>query len=104
MSKLTLKQNGKGEGGLSPSVSTNDEQVVWWIYAVNVKLLLKNMGFSPDVTIGDVSVIEAQDNLANENLTMKTRNALCHMQVVILHSKTSSFTFRVTKAISNFLF
>jgi len=37
LSKLTLKQNGKGEGGLSPSVSTNDEQVVWWIYAVNVE-------------------------------------------------------------------
>lgn len=51
------------------------------------------MGFAPDVTIGDVSVIEAQENLANENLTMKTRNALCHIQVVILHSKTSSFTF-----------
>ena len=54
------------------------------------------MGFAPDVTIGDVSVFEAQENLANENLTMKTRNALCHMQVVILHSKTS-FSIGVTK-------
>ena len=49
------------------------------------------MGFTPDVTIGDVSVFEAQENLANENLTMKTRNALCHIQVVILYSKTSSY-------------
>lgn len=39
----------------------------------------------------EMSVFETQENLAIENLTMKTRNALCHIQVVILYSKTSSY-------------
>jgi len=56
-----------------------------WFYrrAMNVKLLLMQQL--------EMSVFETQENLAVENLTMKTRNALCHIQVVILYSKTSSY-------------
>jgi len=50
---------------------------------MNVKLLLMQQL--------EMSVFETRDNLAVENLTMKTRNALCHIQVVILYSKTSSY-------------
>jgi len=32
----------------------------------------------------EMSVFGTQDNLAIENLTMKTRNALCHIRVLII--------------------
>lgn len=55
------------------------------------KIITEKYGILHPMQQLEMSVFETQENLAIENLTMKTRNALCHIQVVILYSKTSSY-------------
>ena len=58
----------------------------------DIKLLLEKDGTPCPTQQWEISVFATHENyLAFENLTMKTRIALCHIQVVILHSKTSLY-------------